>query len=282
MNGLLRAILIAVGVVCVIALLCALLLVIADKFMAVKEDERVKKIRACLPGANCGSCGFAGCDGYAKALVDGKTKTNLCIPGSDDVAKQIADILGVEAEDVIEQVAYVHCNGDCRHTEKKFNYVGITTCAAAKLHYGGDGLCKYGCLGYGDCAAVCPQGAICLENGIAHIDPRKCIGCGLCEKTCPNHVISMLPDYADTVVSCINKEPEEVVKPKCTNACIGCGECAEACPVNAITVRQNLARINYETCVGCTYCEYVCKTGAIKLSDLTGFHNLDEVENEDE
>ena len=27
------------------------------------------KVRACLPGANCGACGFSGCDGYAEALA---------------------------------------------------------------------------------------------------------------------------------------------------------------------------------------------------------------------
>ena len=80
-DSLLSAVLIAVGVLVAIGLICALILVIAAKFFAVKVDEKEQKIRACLPGANCGACGFTGCDGYAKALLTPGTKTNLCVPG---------------------------------------------------------------------------------------------------------------------------------------------------------------------------------------------------------
>ena len=104
-------ILIPVGILLVISLVCAVLLTIASKFFAVKEDETAVAIRDCLPGANCGACGYSGCDGYAKALAEKSTDaTNLCIPGGDGVAKNIAEILGVEAKDVVEKVAYVACN----------------------------------------------------------------------------------------------------------------------------------------------------------------------------
>ena len=63
-------IVIAVAVVAVIGLLCAVMLTVASKFMAVEVDERIPLVRECLPGANCGACGFAGCDGYAAALVE--------------------------------------------------------------------------------------------------------------------------------------------------------------------------------------------------------------------
>ena len=64
-------ILIPVLILSAIAVLCALLLTLASIFFAVKEDERAAAIRDCLPGANCGACGFSGCDGYAKALSEG-------------------------------------------------------------------------------------------------------------------------------------------------------------------------------------------------------------------
>ena len=54
-DSLLSAVLIAVGVLVAIGLICALILVIAAKFFAVKVDEKEQKIRACLPGANCGA-----------------------------------------------------------------------------------------------------------------------------------------------------------------------------------------------------------------------------------
>ena len=81
--------------VTVIGIVCAIILSIASKVMAVKVDPRVAQIRSALPGANCGACGYAGCDGYAAALVSGLgVKTNLCTPGGDDVSRAISDVLG--------------------------------------------------------------------------------------------------------------------------------------------------------------------------------------------
>lgn len=73
-------ILIPILAVTVIGLICAVGLAVASSVMAVKEDTRFTEIRACLPGANCGACGYTGCDGYAKALLEPRTKTNLCVP----------------------------------------------------------------------------------------------------------------------------------------------------------------------------------------------------------
>ena len=272
MLDILFAILIVTGV----GVLCAVLLVVASHFMAVPTDEKVEKIREVLPGANCGACGYTGCDGYAKALADGsETKTNLCTPGSDKVAKEVAAILGVEAVDVVEQVAFVHCLGDCTKRTVKHTYEGIQTCKAAKALYGGEPDCTYGCLGYGDCAVVCPTDAICIENGIAHIDPRKCIGCGLCAKTCPNHVISLIDDNEKVAVTCNNKEKGAVARKKCSNACIKCKKCEKACPLNAIKV-DDIAVIDYSICEGCGACVDVCPTGCISQLDLTGMHNIEE------
>ena len=166
-------VLIAIGILAAIGLLCAALLTVATLFFSVKEDETYTAIRDCLPGANCGACGYSGCDGYAKALAEGNTAaTNLCVPGGDKSSSDIAQILGVEAEDVIEKVAYVACNGTCDAVERKYDYRGQKTCHAANLAYSGDKFCTFACLGYGDCMRVCPQNAIYLDNGIAHIDPK--------------------------------------------------------------------------------------------------------------
>ena len=143
-----------------IAIVCAVVLTLSTRFFGVKEDETAIAIRECLPGANCGACGYTGCDGYAKALAEGtETKTNLCVPGGDKTAQTIAGILGVEAEDVVEQVAYVACNGNCNATERKYEYTGFKSCVAANLLYNGDKTCNYACLGYGDCTRVCPKDA---------------------------------------------------------------------------------------------------------------------------
>lgn len=267
-------ILIPVLILSAIAVLCALLLTLASIFFAVKEDERAVAIRDCLPGANCGACGFSGCDGYAKALSEGTTdQTNLCVPGGDAAARSIAEILGVEAADVVERVAYVACNGTCDADGRKFEYEGPATCKAANMNYSGDRYCTYACLGYGDCAAVCPHDAICIENGVAHVDPRRCVGCGICTRACPNHLIHLVNDTVRVVVKCSNHDKGAVTRKNCSNGCIGCGKCERACPSGAIRVEDNLATINYDLCTGCGICRSVCPVGCIhEGSFICGAH----------
>ena len=247
-----------------IALVCAVLLTLASIFFNVKEDEKAVAIRDCLPGANCGACGYSGCDGYAKALSEGATsETNLCVPGGDSTAKEIAGILGVEAADVIEKVAYVACNGTCDIVEKKYDYQGQKTCRTANMAYSGDRTCTYACLGYGDCAKVCPKDAISIENGVARVDPRKCIGCGICTRECPNNIIHLINDTTRVVVECSNHDKGANTRKYCSNGCIGCMKCEKSCPHGAIKVINNLATIDYSLCTGCSTCVEVCPVHCI-------------------
>ena len=242
----------------------ALLLTLAAKFFAVEVDERAVKIRDCLPGANCGACGFSGCDAYAQALADGVTdKTNLCIPGGDSAAQGIAQVLGVEAEDVVEMVAYVACNGTCDVVGKKFDYDGQQTCRTANMTYSGDRICNFACLGYGDCARVCPEHAITVENGVARVNPQACIGCGICTRECPNGIIHLIPDVTRVVVECSNHDKGAITRKACSNGCIGCMKCQKTCPDGAITVIDNLATIDYSKCTGCGACVEVCPVHCI-------------------
>ena len=266
---------IAIVSVTVIGIICALVLAIASKVMAVKEDERFPIVRDCLPGANCGACGYPGCDGYAKALLsDENVKTNLCIPGADAVSRQLSEILGVEFEDVVEQVAVIKCRGDCDMTGDKMEYHGIESCAAANIMYNGRRKCVWGCLGLGDCARACPNGAICIEKGIAHIDTRKCTGCGICTRTCPNNLITVMPDIERVLVTCSNAEKGARTRVQCSHGCIGCRKCEKACPTGAVTVKNNLAEIDYEKCINCGECAKVCMTGCIMVADFSGIHRV--------
>ena len=247
-----------------IALVCAVLLTVSSVFFAVKEDEKALAIRDCLPGANCGACGYSGCDGYAKALSEGTAaKTNLCVPGGDGVACEIAAILGVEAADVIERVAYVACDGTCDAVARRYDYQGHKTCRTANMAYSGDKLCTFACLGYGDCAAVCPQDAITVEDGVARVNSRKCIGCGICVRECPNGIIHLINDTTRVVVECSNHDKGASVRKYCSNGCIGCMKCQKTCPNGAITVKDNLATIDYSLCTGCGECVSVCPVHCI-------------------
>lgn len=258
-------VLIALLVVGLVALVAGILLAVASHFFGIKEDERFIKLRACLPGSNCGACGFAGCDGYAKALAEDKAAPNLCVPGGAAAAQSVAALLGVAAGEVDKKTAVVHCSGNCNVTGKKAVYDGIQSCKAASMLYAGPGACRFGCVGCGDCAEACPSHAICMKDGIAHVDSRLCTGCGVCVKTCPKQLITLVPDKAKVVQGCNNQEKGAAARKNCQTACIGCKKCQLNCPEKAIVVENNLARIDYALCSGCGKCVENCPTHCLKL-----------------
>ena len=246
-----------------VGIVAAVLLVITDKFFGVKKDEKVEEIRSYLPGANCGACGFTGCDGYAEAVARGEALCSLCIPGGKDTAEKIGAITGGEVADVKGKRAVVLCRGTLSSSEVKCGYTGSESCRAKCMVFGGVRACNSSCLGCGDCAAVCPTEAISVVDGVARIRVDKCIGCGKCVKACPKKIISLLPEDFAVAVACSNEEKGAVTRKKCKNGCIGCKKCENTCKWGAITVVDNLARIDYEKCTGCGECAAVCPVKCI-------------------
>lgn len=252
-----------------IGLACGIMLVIVSKFLSVPEDEGFTSIRACLPGANCGACGYAGCDGYAHALADGSiAETNRCIPGGAGTAQAIAAAMGLEAQAVTPKIAFVGCGGTDSCTVRRYDYQGIESCAAAKLLFSGDSMCTYGCLGYGDCSRVCPQNAIAVTDGLARVRADLCVGCGLCTQACPNHLLQILPATTAAVVRCSNHDKGAATRKACSAGCIGCKKCERECAAGAITVSNQCAVIDYSKCTGCGHCAEICTTGAIELCNF--------------
>lgn len=236
----------------------------ASQKLAVEVDEKVSAIRAVLPGANCGACGFPGCDGLANAIAAGNAGVNDCPVGGSSVAEQIASIMGVEACAEGRQVAKVICSGDITKCKEKFKYEGIQDCIAANALQGGSKACEYGCLGLGTCVAACQFDAIEIVNGIAKIDPEKCTSCGKCIEVCPKNVIAWVPCAQSVVITCNNKDPGKIVRGICTVGCIGCKICVKNCPTSTIDFENNLAFINYENCTNCFICVEKCPTKAIE------------------
>ena len=191
-------------------------------------------------------------------------KPNLCVPGAEATAKELGAILGVEAEEPNDVVAYVHCNGMCDVIVKKASYDGLVSCKACTMFYGGTMSCSYGCLGCGDCAKVCISKAISVINGVAVVNTARCLGCGLCAKECPKKIISMVPQETKTVVACSSKDKGADARKACQNACIGCKKCEKVCPEHAIAVIDNRAVIDYTKCTGCGLCSESCPTGCLK------------------
>jgi len=257
-------ILIALAVVASVALVAGVLLALISHYFGVEKSKDMEAISACLPGVNCGACGYKGCDDYAAALAKGEAAPNRCIPGGANTASALSALLGIEIEKPKDVVAFVHCNGHCDAAEKKADYIGMASCRSAAMVYGGSKTCRFGCLGYGECANVCPTGAICMKDGIAHVDPSRCIGCGRCKNICPKKIISMIPRTGSVAVMCNSTDKGAEARRACNNACIGCKKCEKNCPHGAISVVNNLAQIDYDKCTGCGMCVENCPTDCLK------------------
>jgi len=261
-------ILLAVGVIGGLGLVFGGGLSFASRLFAVKVDERVPLVREVLPGANCGACGYPGCDGFAEAVVSGNAPVNGCPVGGNDVAQKVANILGVESEGVKRKAARVLCNGRCSVSKEKYIYEGLDSCFAAAQLFNGHKACSYGCLGHGDCAKACPFDAIVMVGGIARVIEDRCKACERCVAACPKHLIEMIDKDKKYSVMCMSKDKGAVTRKNCQVGCIGCMRCVKACPEGAIHMEGTLAKIDYNKCTNCGECTKVCPTMAIRVMDF--------------
>ncbi|MEI3101926.1 MAG: RnfABCDGE type electron transport complex subunit B [Oscillospiraceae bacterium] len=164
------SILLAILVLGVLGGIFGAVLAVASKIY-VEVDPKQEAIRACLAGANCGGCGYPGCDGYAAAVAAGEAPTNRCVAGGAECAEKVARIMGVEAGAAEPMVAFVPCSGTEGHAEKRFNYNGPKDCQAAML-FGGKSnkTCTFACIGLGNCVKACQFGAMEIVDGIAKVN----------------------------------------------------------------------------------------------------------------
>ncbi|MDF2820074.1 MAG: electron transport complex, RnfABCDGE type, subunit [Clostridiales bacterium] len=249
-----------------IGLVLGLILGVAAKVFGIKVDEKITIVRDLLPGANCGACGYAGCDQLAKAIAEGKAPANACPVSSAASKEQIAQVMGVVADKTEKQVAFVKCNGTCEAAKDKYEYIGVKSCKQASLvPGGGQKSCGYGCLGFGDCVKACQFDAITIVDGIAVIDETKCTSCTQCVVACPKSIIEMVPASSSVRVRCNSLDAPKASKDNCSNACIGCKICIKQCPVDAITVENFLSHIDYSKCIQCGKCAEKCPTKCINI-----------------
>ncbi|MDO4547868.1 MAG: RnfABCDGE type electron transport complex subunit B [Clostridia bacterium] len=259
-------IIIAAAVLGGLGLVFGALLTVASKAFYVEVDPRVEKVRECLAGANCGACGFAGCDAFAKAVVDGKASADGCAPGGASAAKAIADIMGVKVDETKERmVARVLCQGDDAMAKERYIYDGYKSCLVASGMAGGPKLCRFSCIGLGDCMDVCAFGAISLKNNLAVIDEDKCASCGQCVDICPRNAISLMPQSKKVIVRCRNSDVAREARNVCMTACIACGRCKKECKYDAIIIEGGYARIDTTKCTRCGECAKVCPCKCITI-----------------
>jgi electron transport complex protein RnfB len=240
---------------------------VTNKAFSVPSNPIRDAVREALPGANCGACGFPGCDGLADALATGKAEINACPVSDESQKKEISTILGIERGESLEKiVAKVICQGDNDRCKPKYVYEGISDCVAASLIADGNKACRYACLGLGTCVRSCQFDAISIDKhkGIAVIDAVKCKQCGKCLEVCPKHVLSMQPLSLPVRLLCRAAEEGKLVSDNCRVGCNGCEICANQCKFNAITMVNHLPVIHRDHCVGCMMCAEVCPTSAIQ------------------
>ena len=261
-------ILIAVGILSALGLGFGLVLAAASKVFYVETDPRLDALNECLPGANCGGCGYAGCGAYAEAVLNGEAPIGACASGGNECAQAMAAVMGVKAEAVTRKVALVRCSGAKEYdadgnlskgAKTKANYEGFHDClAASKVGGSGPLSCKFGCLGYGSCTKACKYGAIKVVNGVAVVNEDLCVGCMACAAVCPRQLIVPVEPDRNVVIACNSMAKGAATTRACTVGCIGCGLCKKICPNEAITIEKNLAVIDYSKCVSCGLCATVC------------------------
>lgn len=253
-----------------LGLLMGALLALASKLFAVKKDEKAEAIKECLPGANCGGCGYSGCDAYAAAVSAGDAPVNKCSVGGAEAASKIAQIMGVDAGAQVRMRAQVMCSGTGEYAKKKYIYEGIDDCVAASKIGGGDKMCKNGCIGLGTCVRACPFDAIVVEDGVAAVDYSKCKGCGICVSACPKGIIRLIPFDAKHWVGCMSVDDGKNTRKVCDVGCISCKLCQKNCPAGAINVDNFVASIDYDKCTGCDICTDKCPRHIIWSGEVQG------------
>lgn len=236
-----------------------------------EDDDIVRK--TCGYGCiACGECERA-CPEGAVSIIDNHAVIDYekcvgCVACMVKCRKKIIVDTLHDLTALKSSVAFVRCSGDGRAAQK-YKEMGIQTCQeAAKLNPKDLGLCATGCLGQGACTAVCRYGAISVVEGIAHVDPDKCVGCKDCTYACPKHLITIVPYKGMKMVACASEDDPETKAKVCSTGCLGCKDCKSNCPNLAIYEDGTHAVIDPEICEDCHVCQYVCPRSVIKQQEV--------------
>ncbi|MBN1520948.1 MAG: RnfABCDGE type electron transport complex subunit B [Candidatus Aureabacteria bacterium] len=214
----------------------------AAKRFAPEVNKMEEKVFSLLPAANCGACGYAGCQAFARELVKQGADVSRCPVMDKETQNEISRLLGVEAEEAKPKIAAVHCQGGT-NCAFRAGYAGIKTCAGEYITAPGRCACDWGCLGYGDCVEACPFEAIFMgDEGYPVVIKEKCTGCGRCVEACPKDIITLIPSMQKVYLGCRNPNNGKTVKDICKKGCIGCRLCSlpKITPSGKVVMKGNL------------------------------------------
>ena len=267
MNEILKTLLFSSLVLLVLGALFGIMLGYFKSVFKVEVDPKVELIMTALPGVNCGGCGFSGCINFAENLASGKAKINSCRAGGATTLDALSKILGTGLSEKFEvKYAFAICQGGTAEAVKSSQTQLGITCKQAKQLKLDDKLCRFSCLGYGDCVTDCPFDAIVMsKNRLPIIDPKKCTSCGICVSQCPRNILELIPEKKIVITLCRNENSASFVKQTCSVGCITCLACEKKCPTKAITMVNKLPIIDMNLCNLCGICIEVCPTKSIVL-----------------
>ncbi len=233
-----------------LGLASSIILAVASRVFYVKEDPRVEAVLEALPGANCGGCGFAGCEGYANAVVnDPEVPANKCCAGGAATSVAVGDLTGKTVAEAEPLYALRRCDKLAGQVGARYEYQGMPSCAAASLMRGGTDSCAFSCLGYGDCVQSCPFDAMRIVDGVVQVDAAKCTGCGTCVSVCPRGVLELTPLRARVAVYCNTREKLRAVTDVCKVGCVKCMKCVKMCPAKAVSLEEDRIVIDQLLCL---------------------------------
>ena len=151
-----------------LALIAGLLLGYAAMYFHVEGNPVVEKVDQLLPQLQCGKCGYAGCYGYAEAVVKSEAEINLCAPGGDSGMRAIASLLDRPLKPLAEEHPLTPV--------KKVAVIDEQLCIGCTL-----------------CLQACPVDAILGAAKQLHtVLSDECTGCELCVPPCPVDCIQMV------------------------------------------------------------------------------------------
>jgi RnfABCDGE-type electron transport complex B subunit len=249
--------------------LLAYVLVVANRKLWVYEDPRIELVEDLLPHSNCGACGTPGCRPFAEALLVGEVQPSQCTVNSTEQTLRIADFLGVDAGETERLVARLACAGGNNVARMRAHYAGLASCRAAAAVGDGPKGCSWGCLGMGDCAAVCDFDAIQMNaQDIPVVDAAKCTACNDCVEVCPKGLFSLQPAANRLWINCRNLQFGDAAEADCEVACTACERCVMDSPEGLIRIDNNLAVIDYsKNTLASKIATERCPTGAIVWLD---------------
>ena len=133
------------------------------------EDVLTEQIDRLLPQTQCGQCGYAGCQPYARAIARNEADINQCPPGGAAGVRALADFLGREPKPINPQ-----------HGVEKPKVVALIR--------------EEECIGCTKCIQACPVDAIIGAPKLMHtVLADQCTGCELCIPPCPVDCIDLVP-----------------------------------------------------------------------------------------